>query len=94
MDTPKENAYDTHIAPLMSQIIAACKEHKINMFASYMLDDHGEDGMLKCTTAIPVADPDDKEGGELVEKLRRTAKPPGPSFFAMTIICGPREPSS
>ena len=42
-----EDVYDEKIAPLMDQIIAVCKEHKLPMVASfqYMGDD-------LCTTAL------------------------------------------
>ena len=45
----KEQIYDNQISPLMAQIIAICKEHKIAMLADFSLD--VENG-LKCTTAL------------------------------------------
>lgn len=45
----KEEAYDELISPLMSQIIAICKEHKIPCLANFSLD--AESG-LQCTTTL------------------------------------------
>lgn len=42
-----ERVYDEQIAPLMDQIIAICKEHKLPVFAAFQ---YVEDGM--CTTAL------------------------------------------
>jgi hypothetical protein len=45
----KEEVYDAQINPLMAQIIAICKEHKIPVLASFTLDlDEG----LQCTTSL------------------------------------------
>lgn len=43
----KEQIYDEQIDPLMRQVIAICKEHKIAMIADFALDED-----LKCTTAL------------------------------------------
>ena len=45
----KEQAYDALIHPLIAQIIAICKEHKIPALASFTLD---RDDGLHCTTAL------------------------------------------
>lgn len=37
MSTKREAAYDEHISPLMTQVIALCKEHKIPLLASFDL---------------------------------------------------------
>lgn len=34
MSTKREAAYDEHIAPLMSRVIAHCKEHKIPLLSA------------------------------------------------------------
>jgi hypothetical protein len=48
----KENIYDEQISPLMQQIIAISREHKIALFFSARLED--EDGdQLYCTTHLP-----------------------------------------
>lgn len=49
---PKEKIYDEQIAPLMTQIIAICKEHGLGMHATFVLD--GED---TCHTHIPNTPP-------------------------------------
>lgn len=45
----KEQAYDEKINPLMAQILAICKEHKIAMLASFTLD---YDSGLQCTSTL------------------------------------------
>jgi len=47
----REEVYDTLINPLMSQIIAICKEHKIPLLADFAIGHEGDEG-LKCTTAL------------------------------------------
>lgn len=50
---PREVAYDEHIAPLMAQVLEACKKHSIPMVASFELDfeeEHG--GALHCTSSL------------------------------------------
>lgn len=85
-ETPKETAYDALIAPLMTQIIALCQEHKINAFATFSLDETEDGGPLLCTTALPV-DPSDVQGESLVDKLRRTVRPE-PLFATFMISSG------
>jgi hypothetical protein len=49
MKLSKEEIYDAKIAPLMKQIIAICKRHKIANVCTFSLDiDNG----LLCTTAM------------------------------------------
>ena len=84
---PKERLYDEQIAPLMQQIIAACKDAKINMAAQFSLDVDGDaeepGDPLVCTTILPL-DPSDVQGYKRVEALRRVMKPE-PMFAAFTI---------
>lgn len=47
----KEKFYDEKVAPLMKEIIAICKEHKIAMVASFAIP-NDEDPELLCTTAL------------------------------------------
>jgi hypothetical protein len=47
MSKKKEKVYDEQIAPLMEQIIATCKQHKISFLAHFKLD-----GELFCTSTI------------------------------------------
>lgn len=50
---PRETAYDDKIYPLMTQIIAICKEHDIPLLASFELDPDEEAGPMLCTTIVP-----------------------------------------
>lgn len=85
MSAPKEPFYDEKISPLMSQIIALCKEAKINMAAQFSLGrDAAADSTLFCTTVIDIDD-DDASGIDRVRKLR-AAMTSRPDFFAFTII--------
>ncbi len=47
--TEKERIYDEKIAPLMSQILEICKEHKIGVVSSFALDPKTG---LCCSTAM------------------------------------------
>ena len=49
---PCELVYDERIDPLMTRIIAMCKEHGIPMLATFELDVDDEDGPMHCTTAL------------------------------------------
>jgi hypothetical protein len=55
MSKKKEKVYDEQIAPLMQQIIATCKAHKISFLAQFKLD-----GDL-CVTSASVGDGQDIE---------------------------------
>jgi hypothetical protein len=82
--TPKETIYDAEISPLMGQIIAICKQHKINMAATFSLDfDQGLDETLFCTTILPV-DRADTDGYQAMQECRRVMELPA-SVYAMTI---------
>jgi hypothetical protein len=91
--SPKERIYDEQISPLMMQIIALCKEHKINAFADFSLgleaDEDAErfDEPLFCTTALPV-DEADEVGCARVNRLRKEATRRS-DFAAFTITTGP-----
>lgn len=59
---PMEAAYDEHVAPLMTKIIAACQEAGIPMFATFFLDDddgEGDRGLMCASLLTPTADRDD-----------------------------------
>ncbi len=89
---PKEAVYDNQIAPLMAQIIALCKEHKINMIADFCLgpeadadaDGFGQD--VFCTTSLPV-DASDEAGVKRVNDVYRVLRPRS-VFAAFTVITG------
>lgn len=83
--TPKEAVYDEQISPLMSQIIALCRNHKINMVADFSLGyDPEADKTLFCTTALPKVDPDDEDGAERMMRAYEAMRP-RPRVFAFTI---------
>lgn len=95
MTKPKERAYDEHISPLMTKVIALCKEHKINMAAQFALDlggdgDEHESNVLYCTTVLHNVDPTCAESVERMRKLRALMYPPHPYFAAFTIHSGER----
>jgi hypothetical protein len=46
----KEEVYDSQINPLMAQIIAICKEHKIAHVCSFSLGLDGDGDELLCTS--------------------------------------------
>jgi hypothetical protein len=83
--TPKEALYDEQISPLMRQIIALCKEHKINMVADFSLGyDPEADETLFCTTALPEIDPGDQKGAERMMRAYQAMRSP-PQLLAFTI---------
>lgn len=90
-DKPKEDVYDNQISPLMTQIIAICKEHKIAMLADFALDEDedSEDGPLKCTTTLLTDDHDPTD--EQIEAMRILLRP-APSFLAVTITTSKATP--
>lgn len=47
-----EDVYDKEIAPLMKQVIKICKENKMPMIASFMIENHEEKGHMQCTTLL------------------------------------------
>ncbi len=49
--TLREEAYDEHISPLMTKIIALCKEHDIPVLASFDIQCDDDEGLM-CTPAI------------------------------------------
>lgn len=51
----KEQVYDEQINPLMAQIIAIAKEHKIDFLASFALPTEA-DADLRCTSALLASD--------------------------------------
>ena len=80
-----EAVYDEHIAPLMTRIIALCKEHRIPLAATFQYGNDEEDGPLMVTTTIPFPD---RESEEIVAIMRRMSPKPVVSF-AETISTQP-----
>jgi len=75
----KEAVYDEQISPLMTQIIAICKEHGIPHIAAFFIG--GDDGDMLCTTINTTLDHTPDVLCDAVKALF----PPRPSFMAMTI---------
>lgn len=93
----KERIYDEQISPLMEQIIAICKAHKINMAANFSLgpapnldDPEADYEPLWCTTCLPI-DESDEAGYERTVKLGGIMKPT-PTFAAFTIYTSKAKP--
>lgn len=63
----KEQAYDEKISPLMTQIIAACREHNIAMLATFDIPTEEDDG-LSVTTHLP------DETGKLPRRIEQAAR--------------------
>jgi hypothetical protein len=93
--TKREEIYDDQISPLMTKVIAICKEHDIPFVFSAQLNDDrvgdedcNEDGdpigPFYCTTAVVGED-----GGLKLKKAAHALKPdPPPSFAAYAIPAG------
>ena len=63
----KEQVYDERIAPLMTQIIEVCREHKIAMLATFAIPTP-DDNTLACTTHLP------DESGNLPDGIAQAAR--------------------
>lgn len=74
----KEEAHDAKISPLMTEIIAICREHGIAMVASYAIPTE-EDESLRCTTLLPDGEgkPDTacQEAYNLIRRGTQTVSP-------------------
>jgi hypothetical protein len=71
-----ETAYDEEIAPLMTQIIAVCKKHKMPMFATFLYasDQCGDTG--SCNTFLMFEERDiSQEMLDLREFVSRKSAP-------------------
>lgn len=65
----EETAYDEKIAPLMTQIIAVCREHRIPMVAKFQYANRAEEGPLFCTTTIPIEGRTSEEMDALIDAM-------------------------
>lgn len=79
----KEEIYDQQISPLMTQVIAICKEHKIANVCSFALGDDEDGDSLLCTTVMTT------EEFEPPEELKRCCsillnRGPSPSLMVTT----------
>ncbi|EDC3150253.1 hypothetical protein KGN64_003341 [Salmonella enterica] len=78
-----ESVYDEKISPLMTQIIAICKEHNMPMVASYAYKNSEEQGRCYCTTTLTFEGRHIKEFAEATSIIRGN-----PLFSAFTIMSG------
>lgn len=78
-----EAVYDEKVAPLMTQIIAICREHNMPMFASFAYKANA-DGVDFCTTMIV---PPERPIEPFEQCLHAVKTSPG--WFAITIQKGP-----
>ncbi len=79
-----EDVYDEQISPLMSRIIAICKEHQIPMVAQFQYANDEENGPAFCTTAMPVP-----RSCEKIRALARSVRPERPVVLAETHVTNP-----
>ncbi|PHR17634.1 MAG: hypothetical protein COA38_20430 [Fluviicola sp.] len=88
---PMEAAYDEHVAPLMTKIIAACEVAGIPMLATFFLDDTSQDHTVTCTTLKTPA-PDHADGSQHRSTKRLLACAaiirPRPALFSFATIMG------
>lgn len=78
----KEDVYDNQISPLVTQIIAICKEHQMPAVIQVQYCDTAEEGPGFCTTTLPFE-------GRTTDKMRRVmdaARPERPIVIAETIV--------
>lgn len=81
-----EQVYDEKIAPLMTQIIAICKEHRIPVVASFAYARNAdEDDTALCTTVLPF---EGREVDSFVEAARAVYRRRS-GIVALTITSGP-----
>ena len=81
----KESVYDEQISPLMTQIIAICKEHQLPMVADFQYSNDEENGPAHCTTTLPfkgIAD-------EKLERVSVILRPQRPVCLAETHVTNP-----
>jgi hypothetical protein len=81
----EESAYDEKIAPLMKQIIAICKEHRIPLIASFQYQTTDEHGDAYCTTTLPF----DGRTGEKLTRAMSVMRVERPIVLAETITTDP-----
>lgn len=75
-----EAVYDEKIFPLMAQIIAICKEHKLPMTATVQYGGRDMQDRDFCTTEITYPERDFPESG----MVRRATRGPGLLAFTIT----------
>jgi hypothetical protein len=76
-----ESVYDEKISPLMAEIIAICKEHKMPMLASFQFRYNEEEQSSFCTTRLHWDDtPESENLSAATKEIYRK-----PSFYACAI---------
>jgi len=82
MNKDSEKIYDEQISPLMTKIIAVCKENNIPMFSSFQLTsaENDEQGALFCTTCLPFEGMDEK-----INEFSKVSKKHDDNFLAYAI---------
>lgn len=80
----EEGVYDEQISPLMTRIIAICKEHQIPMVAQFQYANEKENGPAFCTTALPLP-----RACEKMRRLRAAVQPERPVVLAETCVTNP-----
>ena len=83
----KEQVYDEQVFPLMERVIAICKEHKINMAATFSLGLDADGDPLMCSTVLPI-DEEDEAGRRICGNARRVFYGEG-TLTAFTITTRP-----
>jgi len=80
----KEQAYDEKISPLMTEIIAICREHGIAMLASYSIPAEGKEDQT-CTTHLDDGDKviDERFRAACIT-IQRGSQPPPPMMLTAT----------
>jgi hypothetical protein len=91
MTPPKESwdlerVYDDEIAPLMTRIIAVCKEHRMPMIASFAYKNTDE-GIDFCSTSLPFENRNVSALNQALSVIRSRC---ALSLMAMT-ICSPED---
>lgn len=81
----KEAIYDEQISPLMTRIIAICKEHRIPLVAQFQYANDEEEGPAFCTTSLPFED----VASEKIKTLAAAAEPERPVVLAETTVTNP-----
>jgi len=84
----EERTYDERIHPLMAQVIAICREHRIPMLASFAYR-NGDDGADYCTTSLPFDGREIESFGEAYRSIRRRQH-----AVAVTITSSPGDETS
>lgn len=80
-----EKVYDEQISPLMTQIIAICREHRIPMVASFIYENNVDRGKCRCTTHLPFEGREDDVLGHVHRTLKHGVDGQHSSVSIMTM---------